>query len=125
LKAGEVLTGQRRFTHEEVILFGELSQNKGFVHIEPDASGRLMVQGLLTASLSTKIGGDLNCLAKEMTFIFIRPVYTGDTITCKFYIDCTDKAVKGTKVWFSYECSNQNDEKILTGSGKGIILNTF
>ena len=42
-----------------------------------------MVHGLLTATLPTKIGGDLNLIANEMIFRFHRPVFAGDTIRCE------------------------------------------
>lgn len=46
-----------------------------------------MVQGLLTATLPTKIGGDANVLARTMNFEFLKPVFTGDTILCEVTID--------------------------------------
>lgn len=51
--------------------------------MEKDEQGRLMVHGLLTASIGTKIGGDLNYIARNMNLDFLRPVFTGDTITCE------------------------------------------
>lgn len=41
-----------------------------------------MVQGLLTATMPTKIGGDNHVLAHSMKFEFRQPVYTGEPITC-------------------------------------------
>lgn len=52
-------------------------------HITPDEQGRLVVQGLLTSTLPTKVGGDHNLLARKMNFEFLRPVYTEDTIICE------------------------------------------
>ena len=37
-----------------------------------------MAHGLFTATLPTKIGGDLNFIARELTFQFHRPVFAGD-----------------------------------------------
>ena len=42
-----------------------------------------MVHGLLTATIPTKIGGDMNFIAREMKFQFYRPVFAGDTIGCE------------------------------------------
>jgi 3-hydroxybutyryl-CoA dehydratase len=39
-------------------------------HVTPDEKGRLMVHGLLTATGLTKIGGDMNFLARERTSNF-------------------------------------------------------
>jgi hypothetical protein len=38
----------------------------------PDEHGRLMAHGLLTATLPTKIAGDMNFIARQMTFEFHR-----------------------------------------------------
>ena len=51
--------------------------------MEYDENGRLMVHGLLTASIGTKVGEELHYIARELVSEFIRPVFTGDTITCE------------------------------------------
>ena len=51
-----------------------------------------MVQGLLTATLPTKVGGDWNYIAREMNFEFLRPVFTGDTIRCEVTITQLEQA---------------------------------
>jgi acyl dehydratase len=80
---GTVHTFERTFTHEDVEQFGEVSGDQQAIHTEPDEEGRLTVQGLLTATLPTKIGGDLGVLARTMEFEFLTPVYTGESITCE------------------------------------------
>ncbi len=122
METGDTITRERTFTNEEIILFGELTHNTGTVHKEPDESGRLMVQGLLTASLITEIGGELNFLGNQMNFNFVRAVYAGDMITCKLRLDRIEESAKRTKAWASYECTNQNNETVLTGDGKGILI---
>ncbi len=49
----------------------------------------LIVHGLLTTTLPTKIGGDLNYIARQMVFEFLWPVFTGDTIRCEVTINHT------------------------------------
>ena len=44
------------------------------------------MHGLLTATLPTKIGGDINFIAREMIFKFHRPVFSGDTVRCEVTI---------------------------------------
>jgi 3-hydroxybutyryl-CoA dehydratase len=83
VKTGDVFTYSRTFTVEETLQFGEISGDQGRHHMEQDEQGRLMVHGLLTASIGTKIGGDLHYIAREMEMEFLRPVFTGDTITCE------------------------------------------
>jgi 3-hydroxybutyryl-CoA dehydratase len=79
LKVGDIITFERTFTPEDVELFTKVSGDEGSHHVTPDEQGRLVIQGLLTATLPTKIGGDNNVLARTMNFDFLRPVFTGNT----------------------------------------------
>ena len=64
------ITFERTFTREDVALFTEVSKDEGVHHVTPDEQGRFVVQGLLTSTLPTKIGGDYNVLARKMDFEF-------------------------------------------------------
>src|SRR4026207_2251987 len=83
MEIGDTLSWSRTFTEEEIRLFAKLSGDEGQHHLVPDDQGRLMAHGLLTATLPTKIGGDLNFIAREITFQFLKPVFAGDTIECE------------------------------------------
>ncbi|QQK79987.1 MaoC family dehydratase N-terminal domain-containing protein [Salicibibacter cibi] len=123
LKLGEVITFERSFTNEDVELFTKLSLDEGSHHVIPDEQGRLVIQGLLTATLPTKIGGDNNVLARNMTFDFRKPVYTGDTIRCEVTIDELKQKENGrTSISASFVCFNQDETKVLTGTFAGVIL---
>ena len=52
----------------------QILQDKGRHHMEYDENGRLMVHGLLTASIGTKVGEELHYIARELVSEFIRPV---------------------------------------------------
>src|ERR687895_1419736 len=82
MKVGDVVSWERTFTPEDVRRFAEYSGDEGEHHSQPDEQGRLMAHGLLTATLPTKIGGDMNLIARELSFQFHRPVFAGDTIEC-------------------------------------------
>lgn len=86
-REGDTDSHARTFSVDEVEQFAELSGDTQPRHTEPDAEGRLLVQGLLTATLPTKLGGDLEMLAHRMDIEFTRPVYTGQTITCTWTND--------------------------------------
>jgi 3-hydroxybutyryl-CoA dehydratase len=121
MKIGDVISWQRTFSEEEIRLFGNLSGDEGIHHIEQDAEGRLMAQGLLTATLPTKIGGDLNFIAREMTFQFRRPVYAGDTITCDVTITELHEEKGFTHVSSSFQCRNLRNKEVMAGKAVGII----
>lgn len=100
----------------------KVSFDAGAHHINPDEQGRLVIQGLLTATLPTKIGGDYNVLARTMNFEFLRPVYTGDTIICEVTIEKFEKQENRTSILASFLCTNQNEKRVLRGSFAGVIL---
>ena len=121
MQVGDVITWQRTFTEEDVRLFAKISGDEGEHHFVPDEKGRLMAHGLLTATLPTKIGGDINLIASEMTFAFHRPVFVGDTITCEVTLIELEPQEKYFKLNSSWVCRNQNGKEVMTGGGRGVI----
>src|SRR5690625_3077866 len=123
LKVGDIISFERTFTEKDVELFTEVSGDEGIHHLTPDEQGRIIVQGLLTATLPTKVGGDHNVLARTMVFEFLRPVYTGDTILCEVTIEKYEKQREDRMaIETSFLCTNQNGKEVMTGSFTGIIL---
>ncbi|WP_079527830.1 enoyl-CoA hydratase [Halobacillus hunanensis] len=123
LKVGDVIKFERSFTKEDVELFTKISQDRGNHHIKPDEQGRLVIQGLLTATLPTKIGGDNNVLARTMNFEFLRPVFTEDAIRCEVTIEKLEKRNdQKTSIMASFLCTNQNEKQVLRGDFAGVIV---
>ena len=123
LTVGDIISFERTFTEQEVELFTNLSWDEGDHHLAPDEQGRLVVQGLLTATLPTKVGGDHNVLARTMNFEFLRPVFTTDTIRCDVTIERYDKMDnRRIQIDASFACSNQHGKQVLSGGFAGIIL---
>lgn len=121
-EAGETVTYERTFTETDVERFVAVSDDRGSHHLEPDAEGRLLVHGLLTATLPTKVGGDYDVLASRMTFEFRRPVWTGDTVRCAVTFDRVDTAAERTRVAATFECTRErDDETVLSGRFEGVI----
>lgn len=124
MKIGDIITFERTFTVKDVEMFTEISCDEGVHHISQDEQGRLVIQGLLTATLPTKIGGDANVLARTMNFEFIRPVFTGDTIICEVEIQDYEwqEEKKRTSISTIFTCKNQDEKEVLKGSFSGVIL---
>ncbi len=80
-----------------------------------------MVHGLFTASIGTKIGGDLNYIAREMVSEFIRPVFTGDTIICELTLKNVERMEGFKKVEIQSVYRNQLGKEVLIGTSHGII----
>lgn len=118
---GDEYTFERTFDHEDVREFGELSGDQQPIHTEPDDSGRLTVQGLLTATLPTKIGGDLNYIARGMEFEFLRPVYTGERITCVCRLESVTERDDAYDVQSVAVCTNEDGENVMRAEIDGLI----
>ena len=113
---------RRTFTVEDVQHFSEVSGDRGIHHVELDDRGRLMVQGLLTATLPTKLGGDVDYLARTMTFEFLRPVFTGEEITCTSVCTRAERQPGRTYAEFAVDCVNAAGKEVLRASTTGVIL---
>lgn len=118
---GDVHTYERTFTNEDVRQFGEVSGDQQAIHTDPDEEGRLVVQGLLTATLPTKIGGDLSYIAQTMEFNFLQPVYTGTTIRCEWTNETVDERADRYNVTSSVVCSNEDEETVMEAHIDGLI----
>jgi 3-hydroxybutyryl-CoA dehydratase len=121
MKVGDTLSWRRTFTEEDIRLFIQVSGDGGAHHLAPDEQGRLMAHGLLTATLPTKIGGDVNLIARELSFRFYRPVFAGDTIECVVTLLQATPADGYTDIDTEWRCTNQHGKDVMTGRGKGII----
>jgi len=96
LKAGDTFEITRTFTREDTVAFGALTRDYNPVHYEPRfAQDRgfsgMICHGLLTGSMICEVGGQIAWLATGMSFRFRRPVYPGDTITCRLVISEVDE----------------------------------
>lgn len=118
---GDSYTHERTFTHEDVRRFAELSGDRQPIHTDPDEEGRLVVQGLLTATLPTKIGGDLEFLARTMEYDFRRPVHTGEAITCEWTTESVVEREDRYEATGTAVCRNEDDVVVMTGSFEGLV----
>lgn len=122
MKLGDVIAWSRRFTMEDARNFTSISKDEGEHHLSPDDQGRIIVQGLLTATLPTRVGGALDFLARNMIFEFLKPVYVHDTITCAVTIVELRESRHGTRMKAEISCKNQDGIEVLAGSTSGVIL---
>jgi 3-hydroxybutyryl-CoA dehydratase len=121
VKIGDVKTWSRTFTAEDIYLFNQVSGDQGVHHVAPDEQGRLMVHGLLTATIPTKLGGDMNFISREMLFQFHRPAFAGDTIRCDVTIVEFEPAEQYDKLRVEFVCQNQHGKQVMTGHAIGVV----
>jgi acyl dehydratase len=115
---GDVTTYSRTFTEREVEQFADLSGDRGTHH----EGERPMVHGLLTATLPTKIGGDMDFLARSMEFEFRRPVYVGEEVSCETRVERVDERDDRHEMTVTFDCRNEDDAVVLDGRIEGVIL---
>lgn len=121
MKVGDVVSWERSFTEDDVREFSRFSGDTGTHHLKPDERGRLMVHGLLTAMLPTKIGGDINFIARELTFRFHRPVFSGDTVRCEVTINELTETAEYRQLKSSWICRNQHGKEVMSGEAQGVV----
>lgn len=118
---GDTRTVERTFTPADVREFAALSGDEQPRHLDPDDEGRLLVHGLLTATMPTKIGGDLNVLGRSVEFDFPTPVYTGETITCEVEVVAVEEHETRYDLTAEATCENEASETVLTGTVEGLV----
>lgn len=121
IEIGQKASYERTFTDKDLELFREISGDKGRQHVERDKEGRVMVHGLLTATIPTKLGGDLNYIAREISYEFLRPVFTGDKIRAEGEVTSVEEGDQVTNVSMEFSCYNQDGKQVLKGKTRGII----
>jgi 3-hydroxybutyryl-CoA dehydratase len=119
--AGDVITWERAFTVEEVKEFARLSGDDAVHHMVPDDQGRIMVQGLLTMTLPTKIGGELDFIASDISYQFLRPVFVGQTIRCRLRILVAEREAARWRLEIETICYNSVNKEVLKGVTRGVI----
>ena len=123
IRSGDCWTVTRTFSEQDTLSFGDMIRDYNPVHYDSRFSrakqfkGRIL-HGLLTAGLICEIGGQLGWLASSMEFLFKKPVYFGDTISCRLTIQEIDgKGFATARAVFE----NQNGQCVMEGCLKGLL----
>ena len=95
INKGDSFSITRKFTEKDMNDFAGVTRDFNPVHFDIRFANTKnfhdrICHGLLVGSILTEIGGQIGWLASEMDFKFIKPVYFGDTVTCKLTINEID-----------------------------------
>jgi len=118
---GDTFTVERTFTTQDVRRFADVTNDTQPIHTEPDGAGRLVVHGLLTGSLLTDIGGDLQVLARRMAFEFRRPVRTGERITCTWTVESVEERTDRYALDNDAVFRDEEGETVATARVEGVV----
>ena len=126
LNVGDTFSIARKFTENDMNLFADITRDYNPVHFDERFTkvkgfdGRIC-HGLLVASMITEIGGQIGCLATDMSFSFKKPVYFGDSIVCNLVISEQDDNGRFNA---KAEYKNQNGTIVIEALLKGIALDS-
>lgn len=115
IRPGAVLSWSRRYTPQDLEVFDVLS---GRVP-SPDGAG--ILPDLLVAAPLTKLGGDLDYIARKMVWTHARPVAVTEELTAELRVLSTEeqpafhRITFGARVWVG-------EELVLDGHSKGVVL---
>ena len=87
-----------------------------------DAEGAVLVHGLLTATLPTKLGGDLDYLARSMHVEFPRPVVTGQAVTCELTVEFLEVREDRYALAAGFECATPDGTVVRRGDSEGVVF---
>jgi acyl-CoA thioesterase FadM len=72
--------------------------------------------------MPTKLGGDIDFLARTMEFEFPRPAYTGVEITCTTTYESVERGEDRTELVASFVCETETGEVVLRGRSEGVVM---
>jgi acyl dehydratase len=123
LSPGMTFTFARTFTREDVEVFGDITRDYNPIHYEERFTrlkgfSDLICHGLLVGSMICELGGQVGWLASGMEFRFVRPVYIGETITCRITIEEVDQRnfARATGTF-----TNEDGQRVLEATLTGFI----
>ncbi len=121
IEAGQKASFTRVFTEDEVKEFSDLTWDHNPYHCHPGFASRSrfkrpIVHGMLVASAFTHFGGDFfpgpAILALEADMKFLKPVYTGETIT--FTAEVTEVDRENNRITYVTTAKNEKGEVVCT-----------
>jgi 3-hydroxybutyryl-CoA dehydratase len=123
IKTKDTFTVVRTFTEQDMVQFADITKDYNAAHFDErfaavkNLRGRIC-HGLLVASMITQVGGQIGWLASRFDLRFIKPVYFGDTITCRLTLDDIDEKgwARATAVY-----KNQEGITVLTAYLEGVL----
>jgi len=122
IEEGVTRTYTRTFTNEEVEQFVDLSKDEGYHHLVANEDGQVVLHGLLTATMPTKIGGEIDYVARSMEFEFPRPAYTGVEITCETTLESVHRDDGRIELETSFVCETEHGDVVMRGRSEGVVM---
>jgi acyl dehydratase len=115
VRLGTLLVHERVLSRADVAAFAELTGDRGEHHVGSSA----IAQGLLVASVPTKLGGDLSFLGRTMRLEFLLPVRAGQRVRAEVRVDELVRAPRGWDAVLVSRLSNADGDLVMVGEAEG------
>ena len=122
LNKGEKIIYERVFTKKDLYDYAANANFWGKHHESPNDRGEYLLQGLLTASLTNKIGGDYDILMYKMDFDFLKKAYTGRKIKSINVVDNVENKRGKNFIDITSDVYDENGDHLIHAILKGILL---
>ncbi len=124
VQVGQRFSWRRTITPADIEATIRLTGDRGGYHVDEafaqNAGFRTVIApGLLQGSLATKLGGDLNYLAREMTYTFLKPVYAGDVLDVTMDVVAVERDKR--RLTLEGAVTNQHGEQVVTFRSTGYL----
>ncbi|MFF2651736.1 hypothetical protein [Streptomyces sp. NPDC058045] len=116
LGSGSLLSWSRRYTEQDIAAFDALSGR-----VLP-VDGAEFLPDLLVVAPLTKLGGDLDYLARKMVWTHARAVRVDEELTAELEILGLEEAEGFHKINFAARVRSDKGDVVLDGTSKGMIL---
>lgn len=122
LNKGDEIIYERVFTKKDLYDYAVNANFWGKHHENPNDKGEYLLQGLLTASLTNKIGGDYDILMYRMEFDFLKKAYTNRKLKCVNIIDNVENKNNKNFIDIKSDVYDENGDHLIHAILKGILL---
>jgi acyl dehydratase len=123
LVVGDTFTLTRTFGSDEVEAFAALTRDYNPIHfsrrfVQRKGFTSRICHGLLVGAMITEVGGQIGWLASGMSFRFKKPVFIGDTISCRFTLTAVGADHRATA---EAVLTNQDEQVVMQASLFGVL----
>ncbi|GAB2596787.1 hypothetical protein GCM10027168_31970 [Streptomyces capparidis] len=115
ISPGALLTGTHRYTRRDVAAFDDLTGRA------PDPRGADVLPGLLVLAPLTRLGGELDYIARAMTWRQERPVAVGEPLEAELELVRSAEEEAFHRLTFDARV-RASGSTVLTGSSEGVVL---
>jgi hypothetical protein len=118
---GETITYTPTVTDEAVTQFAALSKDEGYHHMVGDEDGQVVLHGMLTATMPTKLGGT-STSSRTRWSQSSRDRFTPASRSPVRRLARRSNSGSRTEIAVSFTCTTADDAIVLRGHSEGVVM---